>query len=170
MNNFLGFTFLSLVISIVGCSSEPESEPTTSVSVSDVPAAMYVPVDQEMHDQLVRLDSVFFTAYNNCDLETQASLVSEDLEFFHDQGGLLTKKEELMEGIKLNICGKVTRELVPGSIEVYPIPNYGAVQMGMHQFHNSENPEGTVSAPSKFVAIWKQDSVGWQMTRIISLH
>lgn len=125
--------------------------------------------DEELMNTIVRLDSLFFTAYNNCDLETQAVLIAEDLEFYHDKGGLSTSKSGLIEALKNNICGKVTRELVKGSIEVSPIPGYGAVQLGMHKFYNNQEPDAE-SKPSRFVNIWKQDGDSWQMTRVISLH
>lgn len=54
------------------------------------------------------------------DLDKQASMYSDEIEFFHDQGGLMTSKEELLQVLKDNICGKVTRELVEGSIRCIP--------------------------------------------------
>jgi len=125
--------------------------------------------DTELLETISKLDSVFFNAYNTCDIKTQAGLISEDLEFYHDQGGLSTSKVELLEALKKNICGKVTRELVAGSIEVSEIPGYGAVQMGMHKFYNNQEPNAK-SIPSKFVTIWKKNGESYQMTRIISLH
>ena len=125
--------------------------------------------DNELYQTIAELDSIFFTAYNNCDLKTQADMLSEDLEFYHDQGGLNTSKTAVMEAIEKNICEKVRRELVKGSIEVSPIPGFGAVQLGMHKFYNNQEPDA-VSKPSRFVALWKQTGESWQMTRIISLH
>ena len=74
------------------------------------------------------LDTRFFDAYNHCDLATISSLVAEDLEFYHDKTGLARGRQSLVDGIKNNICGKVTRELVPGTQQVDPIANYGAVE------------------------------------------
>lgn len=125
--------------------------------------------ESELHQTISELDSIFFTAYNNCDLKTQADMLSEDLEFYHDQGGLNTSKTKVLDAIEKNICGKVTRKLVKGSIEVSPIPGFGAVQLGMHKFYNNQEPNAT-SKPSRFVALWKQTGESWQMTRIISLH
>ncbi len=125
--------------------------------------------EQELYDTIVELDSIFFTAYNTCDLKKQSELISEDLEFYHDQGGLSTSKEGIMEAMEKNICGKVTRELVKGSIEVYEIPGFGAVQMGLHKFHNKAEPDA-ISKASKFVTIWKRNDEDWKMTRVISLH
>lgn len=118
---------------------------------------------------ITELDSIFFTAYNTCDLETQSQLISEDLEFYHDKGGLSTSKTEMLDALKNNICGKVRRELVDGSIEVSEIPGFGAVQIGMHKFYNNQEPNA-ISKPGRFVTLWKKTEQTWQMTRVISLH
>src|SRR5512137_1776154 len=94
----------------------------------------YSPPSRELQAQIVRMDSIFFDAYNHCKMEVIEQLFSEDIEFFHDKGGLSTSKKDIVNAIRNNICGKVQRELIAGTIEVYPIANYGAVQMGWHQF------------------------------------
>lgn len=159
------FNLKSVVASILLC--------FTAISVSAIPITELEYYSMESNDELyntiVELDDIFFTAYNTCDLEKQSELMSEDLEFYHDQGGLSTSKEEIMTALENNICGKVTRELVEGSIEVHEIPGFGAVQMGMHKFHNSQEPNA-ISKASKFVTIWKRDDDDWKITRVISLH
>jgi len=129
----------------------------------------YKPVDQGLYDEIVAMDEVFFNAYNLCDLDKQAAIYSDAIEFFHDQGGLMTSKKDIIEGTKNNICGKVTRELIEGSIEVYPIKDYGTVQMGYHQFHNNQEPDATPH-PSKFICIWKKENENWKLEKVISLH
>lgn len=133
-------------------------------------ALTYTPDSKKLYDSIVAVDSIFFTAYNNCDTVTMASLISEDLEFYHDKGGLMTSKDSVLEAIRKNICGKVTRELVKGSIEVYPIAGYGAVETGRHFFHNNREPEPAEPAIGKFVQLWKKENGGWKLTRVISLH
>ena len=129
----------------------------------------YVPDDKGLYETIVALDKVYFDAYNNCDMEQQSAMYSDDIEFFHDKGGLMTSKQELLDAIEKNICGKVTRELVAGSIEVYPIKDYGAVQIGLHKFYNNQEPDAP-SNPSKFITIWKNENGVWQMAKVISLH
>jgi hypothetical protein len=128
----------------------------------------YKPDNQKLYDTIVYLDSVFFNAYNTCNMELQADFYADNIEFYHDQGGLMTSKQEILDAIRRNICGKVTRELVKGSIEVYPIGTYGAVEMGFHKFHNLV--EGTVSRGGKFVVIWANDAGKWKVSRVVSLH
>ena len=129
----------------------------------------YEPVDKKLYDIIVDKDKEYFDAYNACDMKTQESLYSEDIEFFHDKGGLNTSKQDILASIEKNICGKVTRTLVSESIEVYPIANYGAVEMGYHMFHNNQEPNAE-SKPVKFIIVWKEEGENWLITKVISLH
>jgi hypothetical protein len=130
---------------------------------------VYKPPSQALYNTIVQMDSIYFSAYNACDMDKQAAIFADSIEFYHDGSGLETSKKALLAAIKENICGKVTRVLVKGSIEVYPIPNFGAVEIGLHRFINhAEN--NAVSKPDKFVIIWRNQNGRWQITRVISLH
>jgi hypothetical protein len=50
-------------------------------------------------------------------MDKQSAIYGDSLEFYHDKGGLMTSKQGIWM-TKRNICGKVTRELVKGSIGV----------------------------------------------------
>lgn len=125
--------------------------------------------DTELYRTISKLDSLFFHAYNTCDIAKQAEFYSDTIEFFHDKSGLDTSKKRILENTRKYVCGKVTRELVPGSIEVSPLPGYGAVELGMHMFHNSQEKAAT-PRPSRFMIIWKNTGTKWQITKVISLH
>lgn len=144
-------TFLLMVLAIFGIHSSAKSQ------------------TKDLYQTIKNLDSLFFSAYNTCDIQTQTAFYADSIEFYHDQGGLMTSKKELIEATKKNICGKVTRELVKGSIEVSPIANYGAVEIGMHMFHNNQE-KNQLPHPSKFVIIWQKKEDKWFITRVISLH
>ncbi len=124
----------------------------------------YKPIDKNIFGQIVAMDKAFFNAYNTCDLEKQSSIYSENIEFFNDKRGLMTSKEELLAGTKNNICGKVTRTLIEGSIEVYPINGYGAVEIGYHKFYNNQEPDAP-SYPSKFIIMWKKNKINGKLPR-----
>jgi Domain of unknown function (DUF4440) len=136
------------------------------------PLSDYKPDDQKLFNTILHMDSVFFNAYNTCSvhLENYAAIYSDSIEFYHDKGGIMTSKKDIVDATKRNICGKVTRELVPGTVEVYPINNYGAVEIGFHKFHNNQEKEGTPSRPGRFVIIWQYKSNEWKITRVVSLH
>jgi len=132
----------------------------------------YKPDDKKLYDTIVHLDSVFFAAYNNCtlQLEAYAAFYADSLEFYHDKGGLSTSKKDVVEGTQKNICGKVTRELVKGSVEVYPINNYGAIEMGLHMFHNNQEKQSGPPKVSKFIIFWQHSNNVWKIARVVSLH
>lgn len=131
----------------------------------------YKPDDQKLYDTITHLDSVFFAAYNNCTLQLDeyAAFYSDSLEFYHDKGGLSTSKKDVVEGTEKNICGKVTRELVKGSIEVYPIKDFGAIEMGLHKFHNNQEPNAPLRE-SKFIIFWQHKNNQWKIVKVVSLH
>ncbi len=126
----------------------------------------------ELYNTIAALDSALFNAYNNCTqgqfLDQYASLFSDNLEFYHDKGGMSTSKSEMVDGVKNHICGKVRRELLKGSIEVSPVPGFGAIEIGSHRFHNLV--EKSTSDFSRFVVVWQFKNNEWKVTRVISLH
>ena len=142
---------------------------TLTASAQTKDTYTYKPESPELYKAIVHMDSVYFNAYNTCDMDTQAAIYADSIEFYHDKGGLQTSKQALLQALKENICGKVTRVLVPGSIEVYPIPGYGAVEMALHRFINHQESE-TPSKPDKFIVVWRHRNDKWQITRVISLH
>lgn len=130
----------------------------------------YVPESPDLYRAIVHMDSIFFNAYNTCDMDKMASIYADSLEFYHDKSGLSTSKVQVLEATKKNICGKVSRELVAGSIEVYPIKNFGAVEIGYHRFHNNTEPAVTPSRAGKFIIIWQFKNGDWKISRVVSLH
>lgn len=155
------FIFMLLTLAFQSCDTQQSN---TLEKLKD-----YVPQDIDLYNEIVAMDKVYFDAYNSCDLVMQDSMYSDDIEFFHDKGGLMTSKTKLLKALENNICGKVRRELVQGSIEVYPIFEYGAVQIGYHKFYNNQEPEAE-SNPSKFITVWKDFNGQWKMEKVFSFH
>ena len=79
------------------------------VNAQTVPALDKINSQAELDRTLTTLDASLFDAYNKCDLEKFASFFVDDVEFYHDQGGVTLGKANLTESVKKNICGKVTR-------------------------------------------------------------
>jgi hypothetical protein len=150
--------------------THPAGDNATAAAGQRYQPADYVPEPRALYDTIVQMDSIYFDTYNTCNLEKMASMTSENLEFYHDRGGLTNSKTDYIASIKKNICGKVTRELMPNSIEVYPIKDFGAVEIGYHRFHNNQEPGGTISRASKFIVIWHRTTNGWEIMKVVSLH
>lgn len=130
--------------------------------------AQTAPAPDTLFQTIQSLDTQLFDAYNHCDLEKFGSFLADDLEFYHDKTGLSRGRPALVEGIKNNICGKVTRELVPGTLEVYPIADYGAVEIGVHRFHHPGQETADSVGEAKFIHLWRKKDGAWKVTRVIS--
>jgi ketosteroid isomerase-like protein len=133
-----------------------------------LPAAFAQKPD-DLFRTISKLDAALFDAYNKCDLEKFGSFLADDLEFYHDATGLGRGKQSTVDAIKNNICGKVRRDLVPGTLKVYPLNNYGAVETGIHLFCDSKQAKcGDGSGAGRFTHVWENKNRIWKVTRIIS--
>lgn len=123
-----------------------------------------------LYQTIARMDSLFFDAFNRCDTTACKGFLTKDLEFYHDKGGF-THYEENVRSIVRRCLGSYTvrRELVAGSVEVYPIKDFGAVQLGSHRFYykNKGEPE-KLEGTFRFVNIWKNENGKWKISRIVS--
>ena len=133
-----------------------------------VPALSEIKNDAELTKAITTLDKELFDAYNNCDIDKLGTMVVDDLEFYHDKTGLAVGKQVFLDAIKNNICGKVTRKLVEGSLEVYPLHGYGAVEIGVHRFYRPGTQDHGVVGEAKFVHLWQYKDGAWKVSRVIS--
>jgi len=122
----------------------------------------------ELDQTITALDAALFDSYNHCDMEKFQSFFVEDVEFYHDQGGVTLGRAALTESVKKNICGKTTRELVPGTLQVYYMKGYGAVEMGVHRFHHPGHEDTEGVGEGKFIHLWQYKDGSWKITRVIS--
>jgi uncharacterized protein (TIGR02246 family) len=122
----------------------------------------------ELDKAVAALDTALFDAYNRCNLEKFASFIADDVEFYHDQGGVTLGRAALTESVEKNICGRVTRELVPGTLQVYYIKGYGAVEIGIHRFHHPGHEDTEAVGEGKFIHLWQYKDGAWKITRVIS--
>lgn len=129
-------------------------------------ASQGLPSTDDLYKTVAGLDTALFDAYNNCNLDKLGSMVDENLEFYHDKTGLAVGRQPFVNAIKENICGKVHRELVAGSLEVYPLKDYGAVEIGVHRFTHPGDPQALGEA--KFITLWQLKDGKWKVTRAIS--
>jgi ketosteroid isomerase-like protein len=122
--------------------------------------------EAELTQVISDLDTKVFDAYNSCDMEAFANYFAEDVEFYHDQGGVTWDRESVVANTRKFICNKVRRALLPGTLHAYPIKDFGALAEGEHQFCQvgSTKCEGI----AKFVMIWKKTDDRWVVTRVLS--
>lgn len=141
------------------------------------PRAGPKPTEALAHE-IAAADQVFFAAvFDTCDTVKLATLVTPDFEMFHDKGGRTASSgpefvkvfERTCERQKTGEDYRARRELVPGSMQVYPLNNYGAVQVGEHRFYQllPGKPEKLVEI-ARFTQVWKKEESGWKLARVLS--
>ncbi|MET0391877.1 MAG: nuclear transport factor 2 family protein, partial [Chitinophagaceae bacterium] len=121
-----------------------------------------------LYDTLARLDSALFSIAYTCQPDKIVHFFTEDLEFYHDKGGVMRGRDAFLETLKKNFCGpqatRLRRELVPGSLQVYPMDGYGAIQTGEHRFYVTQNgqPE-RLPGIARFTHLWQFSNNEWRI-------
>ncbi|MEL6687067.1 MAG: nuclear transport factor 2 family protein [Pseudomonadota bacterium] len=121
--------------------------------------------DSDLFDQIMEQDQAMFGAFNSCDKALFETFIAEDVEFYHDNDGIV-ERASFIDAVETSICNNFTRSLIKESMEVWPVTGFGAIQTGRHLFTNSgaSEPHGE----AKFLQIWKQEDGQWKVTRIVS--
>ena len=130
--------------------------PAVRTEAQVVPSLDKITSQAELDKAITALDTQLFDAYNHCDLAKFASLLDENVEFYHDQGGVTLGREKLTESIKNNICtGDTQRVLVPGTLRIYYMKGYGAIEMGVHRFLHPKTEAVNGTGEGSFVNLWQ---------------
>lgn len=126
------------------------------------------PTSTELFNEIYRMDSLMFDAFNRQDMEKFKPLFTEDLEWYQDNGGLIPYKvvfENFANTFKKDY--KLTRQLLKETLEVHPIKDFGAIEIGTHQFRHVENGKEEVGT-FKFLMIWQKKNNQWRISRVVS--
>ena len=88
------------------------------------------PESPQLFETVAQLDAKMFGAFNAHDVDLLMSMFTDDMEFYHDKGGL-TNREQTREGFAkmFGNSSDIRRELIPGSLQVYPIKDFGAIEI-----------------------------------------
>jgi len=122
-----------------------------------------------LYYEIARMDSILFNAFNTRDVVKFGTFFTNDLEFYHDKGGLTDYNYTMnfMKDVAGNKNNDLRRELVKESLEVFPIPGYGAMEIGSHTFCHLENGKQDCGT-FKFVQIWQKKDGVWKISRVVS--
>jgi ketosteroid isomerase-like protein len=122
-----------------------------------------------LYEELARADAALFqAAFVTCDSATVNAFLNDDVEFYHDQTGARVGGEVRsdFERLTSNCPGKqgVKRELVAGTLQVFPVKGDYAVQMGEHRFV----PTTGQATVARFVHLWQRKNGTWKLARVLS--
>lgn len=126
----------------------------------------------DLRREITKMDSILFNAFNNCDIETLEKLHAEDLEFYHDLTGLTNGRQSFIESVKNGVCKGdviIKRTLMKETMQVYPLNNFGAIQINDHRFDILViKTEEKMTSVAKTIVIWKLIDGQWQIARTMS--
>ncbi|NVO31984.1 nuclear transport factor 2 family protein [Hymenobacter lapidiphilus] len=156
---------LLALVALAGSSACTTVKPLVPVS-----PASKAPVSPELYRTIARLDSAMFVAFNQHDADKLQTYFADDLEFFHDKGGVSDFRQTMDAFRRMFEQNKTTglnRQLVPGTLEVFPIKDYGAVETYEHRFCHVENGKDDCGT-FKNMMVWRLKDGRWQVTRVVS--
>lgn len=127
-------------------------------------------ISDTLYVTISKLDGEVFDAFNHCEdpaqLQKHASYFAQDVEFYHDTGGVTWTRDAMLANTEKNVCGNYRRELVAGSMKVYPIKDFGAISQGVHRF--CQVRDGSCEGLADFVIVWHDIGDRWQIKRVLS--
>lgn len=122
-------------------------------------------------------DAAYWKAYNSCDYAQLDALTADDVEFYHDKGGITNGRAALTDSIRKNICGNpaesVLRSADDKDVRAFPLnagPQlYGVLLTGTHKFSaviKAGKPIPTGEA--RFTMLWTRKDGAWKLSRVFS--
>jgi ketosteroid isomerase-like protein len=151
--------WLFLIVAAFSISAQAEEPPATKNKAA---------TSGELLETITRMDGAIFGAFNAHDVDRLMAMFTDDLEFYHDSGGL-TDHRQTRESFKKMFAGTpdIRRDLVKETLEVYPIKDYGAMEIGEHRFCHKENGKDDCGT-FKFAMVWRKTGESWKIARVLS--
>jgi ketosteroid isomerase-like protein len=135
-----------------------------------------LPAEPELRKQIEARDSELFdTVFGACAPAHLRSLITDDIEFFHDRDGASFGADAFLADYARFCAGQAgpgwhsRRALVSTSLKVAPIPGYGAIETGEHLFYERKgNGPERLAGRATFAHVWRRTADGWRLARALS--
>lgn len=133
-----------------------------------LPSRAALPKVQPSLDAQIRaMDDSLTARFNAHNADALMSLFTSDVEFYHDVQGLQDYKAVSAGFHGLFASGSDIRRERVGTLEVYPLRDYGAIEVGEHRFCHTEGTRQECGT-FQFVQVWRLGSSGWKIARVVS--
>ncbi len=140
--------------------------PVLAISAADRDSKKFT--SGELFEAIARMDRHLSDAFNAHSADRLMLIASKDLEFYQDNDGLKNYEQCLSEFKSIFARDEnIRRELVEGTLEVYPIKGYGALATGQNRLCHKEKDK-EVCGTFKFAMVWQNTGETWKLSRIIS--
>jgi hypothetical protein len=120
---------------------------------------------------------LFALMFEGCDPERLRTMVTPDFEMYHDRDGVVARSADAFVADYAHSCHerqapnawRSRRALVAESLNVHPVPGYGAIEDGVHVFYERRGggPE-RLAGRARFTQIWALTADGWRLARVLS--
>jgi len=142
------------------------------------PAVPALPEGEALTSAIVARDAEFFELlFGGCDPERLGAMLTADFEMYHDRGGVVASDSAAFLADYRRSCEqrraldawRSRRELLRPTLNVHPVPGFGAIEDGEHQFYErrGDGPERLVGH-ARFTQVWKLAPDGWRLSRVFS--
>ena len=152
-----------------------------AAAAAAAPPAIAVPPQPALTSAIAARDADLFDLFftGPCDSGRFRAMLAPDVEFYHDKGGFNVRSAEDFVAIFAKNCAarqdpkapRSRRALVAGSLQVDPVPGYGAMEVGEHLFYEragADAPEKLVGR-ARFAHVWALGPDGvWRLSRVLS--
>ena len=148
------------------------------------PATAALPEGPALTEAIRARDAELFQLFFlGCDPPRLRTMLAPDFEMYHDRDGVVATNAEAFVALYDRACHarqgpdawRSRRELVGSSLNVHPVPGYGAIEDGEHLFYEWRgSPQGPAEQAgrlvgrARFTQLWKLTPDGWRVARLFS--
>lgn len=121
--------------------------------------------------------ALFALVFDACEPEQLRAMVTPDFEMYHDRDGVVATSADAFVSGYARSCAerrapdawRSRRELVASTLNVHPVPGFGAIEDGEHIFYErrGNGPERLVGR-ARFTQLWRLTPTGWRLARVFS--
>ena len=137
-----------------------------------------IPQGDALAAALTARDAEFFAlVFDGCDPGRLAAMLTPDFEMYHDRDGVVARSSEAFVrqygadcvGRQAPDAWRSRRELVAATLNVHPVPGFGAIEDGEHLFYerHGDGPE-RLAGRARFTQLWQLTPDGWRLARVFS--
>jgi len=121
--------------------------------------------------------ALFALVFEACAPDRLRAMVTPDFEMYHDRDGVVATTADAFVSDYARSCTerqapnawRSRRELVASTLNVHPVPGFGAIEDGEHVFYErrGDGPERLVGR-ARFTQLWRLTPDGWRLARVFS--
>ncbi|TWI49805.1 uncharacterized protein DUF4440 [Pseudoduganella flava] len=150
---------------------------SSAIFLLAAPLYAFAQSDEALLAEAKAADEAYWKAYNSCDFAALDALTAEDVEFYHDIGGVTNGRAALTASVRKNICGDpnlaIRRVAADKEVRMFPLRRgaqlYGVLVTGRHEFtHARSGAPAAKMGEARFTTLWLRKDNRWQMERVMS--